>query len=57
MIIHFTSLMCLTAHKHDQQQQLNIVVEWLARLLCLREVPGLNFSPETGYPEVFRAFP
>jgi hypothetical protein len=35
----------------------NITVEWLALLLCIREVPGSNLGPETGYPEVFCGFP
>jgi hypothetical protein len=26
------------------------VVEWLTLLLCIREVPGSNLVPETGYP-------
>jgi hypothetical protein len=30
-----------------------VMVEWLTHLLCIREVPGLNIGPETGYPEVF----
>jgi hypothetical protein len=29
----------------------NIVVEWLAFLLLILEVPGSNLGPETGYPE------
>jgi hypothetical protein len=28
----------------------NVVVEWLALLLRIREIPGSNLSPETGYP-------
>jgi hypothetical protein len=32
-------------------QPLNFVVEWLALLLCIREVPGSNLGPETGYPD------
>jgi hypothetical protein len=28
----------------------------LFHLFFIREVPGLNLGPETGYPEVFRAF-
>jgi hypothetical protein len=35
----------------------NVVVEWLAFLLCIREVPGSNLGPETGYPDsVFVGF-
>jgi hypothetical protein len=29
----------------------NPKVEWLALLLLIREVPGSNIDPETGYPE------
>jgi hypothetical protein len=29
----------------------NVVVEWLALLLCIREVPDSNLGPETGYPD------
>jgi hypothetical protein len=29
----------------------NVVVEWLTHLLRIREVPGSNFGPETGYPD------
>jgi hypothetical protein len=29
----------------------NVVVEWLAFLLRIREVPGSNLGPETGYPD------
>jgi hypothetical protein len=29
----------------------NVVVEWLVLLLCIREVPGSNLGPETGYPD------
>jgi hypothetical protein len=32
------------------------VVEWLTYLLPIREVPGSNLGPETGYPEVFVVF-
>jgi hypothetical protein len=32
------------------------VLEWLTLLLRIREVPGLNIDPETGYPECFRLF-
>jgi hypothetical protein len=30
---------------------LNVVIEWLAFLLRIREVPGSNLGPETGYPD------
>jgi hypothetical protein len=33
------------------EQSLNVVVEWLTLLLHIREVPGSNLSPETGYPD------
>jgi hypothetical protein len=33
-----------------------VVVEWLT-LLHIREVPGSNLGPETGYPEVLRGLP
>jgi hypothetical protein len=29
----------------------NVVVEWLTFLLHIKEVPGSNFGPETGYPD------
>jgi hypothetical protein len=29
----------------------NVAVEWLRLLLCIREVPGSNLSPEVGYPD------
>jgi hypothetical protein len=31
----------------------NIMVEWLALLLLIWEVPVSYLGPETGYPEVF----
>jgi hypothetical protein len=31
----------------------NVVVEWLTILLRIREVPGSNLGPGTGYPEAF----
>jgi hypothetical protein len=35
-----------------------VVVEWLALLTRIREVPGSNLSPEIGYPDWgFRGFP
>jgi hypothetical protein len=34
----------------------NVVVEWLALQLRIREVPGSNLCPETDYPKVFRNF-
>jgi hypothetical protein len=40
----------------SQIQNGSIVVEWLALLLCIRDVPGSNLGPETGYPEVFVVF-
>jgi hypothetical protein len=30
---------------------LNMAVEWLALLLRIREFPGSNLGPETGYPD------
>jgi hypothetical protein len=30
---------------------LNVVVEWLAFLLRIREVPGSDLGPETSYPD------
>jgi hypothetical protein len=34
------------------------MVEWLALLLRIREVPGSNLSPVTGYPDLgFCGFP
>jgi hypothetical protein len=35
----------------------NITGELLALWLPIREVPGSNLDPETGYPEVSRDFP
>jgi hypothetical protein len=32
-------------------RELNVVVEWLALLLPIREVPGSNLGPETGCPD------
>jgi hypothetical protein len=29
----------------------NVIVEWLALVLCIREVPGSNLGTETGYPD------
>jgi hypothetical protein len=29
----------------------NVVVEWLTPLICIREVPGWNLGPESGYPD------
>jgi hypothetical protein len=29
----------------------NVVVEWLTPLLHIRDVPGSNLGPETGYPD------
>jgi hypothetical protein len=34
----------------------NIVVEYLAPLVRIREALGSNRGPETGYPELFRGF-
>jgi hypothetical protein len=31
----------------------NVVVEWLAFLLRIREIPGSNLGPETGCPDWF----
>jgi hypothetical protein len=30
-------------------EELNVVVEWLTRLLRIRQVPGSNLDPETSY--------
>jgi hypothetical protein len=38
-------------HYHIVTNQLNIVVEWLTLLLCIREVLGSNVGPENGYPD------
>jgi hypothetical protein len=35
----------------------NSEVEWLTLLLCIREVPGSNLGPETGYPLWFSSVP
>jgi hypothetical protein len=29
----------------------HVVIEWLALLLRIREVPGSNLGPESGYPD------
>jgi hypothetical protein len=39
-----------TCVKHETFSP-NVVLERLALLLRIREVPGLNFGPETGYPD------
>jgi hypothetical protein len=31
----------------------NVVVEWPTILLRVREVPGSNLGPETGYPDLW----
>jgi hypothetical protein len=38
-------------------QSLNVVVEWLALLLRIREVPGSNLGQDTSCPEFVRGFP
>jgi quinol-cytochrome oxidoreductase complex cytochrome b subunit len=30
---------------------MNLMIEWLTFLLCIREVPGLDLNLETGYPD------
>jgi hypothetical protein len=37
-------------------KSLNVVVEWLTLLVCIREVSGSNISPETGYRDCFSWF-
>jgi hypothetical protein len=35
----------------------NVVMEWLTPLICIRDIPGSNHGPETGYPDrVFVVF-
>jgi hypothetical protein len=34
----------------------SLVTEWLALLICIREVLGSNIGPETGCPKFFRDF-
>jgi hypothetical protein len=34
---------------YNNNNKLNVVVEWLTFLLRIREVPGSNLSPEIGY--------
>jgi hypothetical protein len=29
----------------------NVVVEWFTLLLHIRDIPGSNLGPETGYPD------
>jgi hypothetical protein len=41
----------------DKEMKLDVVIEWLALLLRIREVPGSNFGPETGSLEGFHGFP
>jgi hypothetical protein len=36
---------------------MNIAAKWLKYLLCIQEAPGSNLVPDTGYIEVFHAFP
>jgi hypothetical protein len=31
----------------------NVTAKWLPLLLPIRKVPGLNLSPESGYPDSF----
>jgi hypothetical protein len=35
----------------------NVVAEWLALLLHIRDVPGSNLGPKTEYSESFHSFP
>jgi hypothetical protein len=39
-------------HVNDMPMQLNITVECLTLLLCIRDVPGSILGPETGYPDL-----
>jgi hypothetical protein len=45
----------------DQRKQLanlaSIFAEWLALMIRIRDVPGSNLGPETGYPEVLCSCP
>jgi hypothetical protein len=31
---------------------MNVAVEWLAFVLCIQDMPGLNIGPETYHPEL-----
>jgi hypothetical protein len=45
-------------HVNAALEALNVMIEWLTLIIHIPEVPGSNFSPETGYPDgVFRGFP
>lgn len=35
----------------------NVVAQWLSNLRHVRDLPGLNISPGTGYSNVFLGFP
>jgi hypothetical protein len=44
------------AHNYHRTKLLNVVVDRLTLLLRIREVPGSNLGPETGYPESGRSW-
>jgi hypothetical protein len=49
-ILLFPSMYVLEQHGGLQYEvRPNVVVEWLALLLHIREVPGSNLRSETGY--------
>jgi hypothetical protein len=41
------------SYEPSSYPHLNVVVGWLALLLRIREVPGLNLGPKTGFSELF----
>jgi hypothetical protein len=42
--------------RYTQNPFIYDVVEWLAFLLLIREIPGSNLGPEAGCSEVFMGF-
>jgi hypothetical protein len=44
-----TGLITVATSCYDEV--VNVVVEWLALLIRIREVPGSDLSPESGYPD------
>jgi hypothetical protein len=46
---HDESVMELQESNIERWQSPNIAVEWLALLLRMREIPGSNLLPETGF--------
>jgi hypothetical protein len=50
----YMKISCYWLYKGDSSPWTpNVVVEWLTLLLRIREVPGSNFGPLTGYPGLY----